>query len=162
MTTYRLESRASAFFVLVIVLPFFLFFMFVAAVFVISWSSASPVGIVFLIVLPLFAWMLTRGVVAIRVRNDGVVEFRRILGTTTVSARDIRRLHGEWVEDTYNDTKVWQLAVRHAEGSLSLPRFDGMMLFVEQVRAHHSSVEISGIWPLGLEPGIRRHAGDPG
>ena len=161
MTTYRLESRASAFIVLIIIIPFFLFFVFVAAVLVMSWSSATPIGIVFVIVLPWVAWALIRRVVAIRVRNDGVVEFRRIIGTTTISARDIRGLHGEWVDDTYNHTKVWQFSIRYAEGSFSLPEFEGMMPFVEQVHEYHPSVAISGIWPLGLAPGIRHHPGDP-
>jgi hypothetical protein len=161
MTTYRLESRASAFIVLIIIIPFFLFFVFVAAVLVTSRSSATPIGIVFVIVLPWVAWALIRRVVAIRVRNDGVVEFRRIIGTTTISSREIRSLHGEWVDDTYNHTKVWQISIRHAEGTLTLPEFEGVMTFVDQVRDYHPSVEISGIWPLGLAPGIRPNPGDP-
>jgi hypothetical protein len=100
-------------------------------------------GLVVLVVV----FAMVRQVVEIRLADRGTIDFIRPIGTTRVTARDIRVLEGK-LGSSYGET-TWSLCIHHAGGSMTFGQFERVMDFVGQIRAQNPSVEISGVWPMG-------------
>ena len=89
----------------------------------------------------------TRTVCGIQLRLDGMVEFHRAIGATSIPARDIRVLEGKLVSGY--DGKEWKLFVRHANGTVQLDQFDNARRFADRVREFNPHAGIVGTWPMG-------------
>ena len=117
-------------------------------------GKPSPVGIAFgLLSLGFGIWM-TRTVCSIQLRPDGLVEFRRAIGTTAIPARDIRMLEGKLVSGY--DGKEWKLFVQHANGTVKIDEFANARLFADRVQALDPRVGITGTWPMGPPEALTR------
>lgn len=106
---------------------------------------------VFLVIIPLYQTL--RRVNAIRLRDDGTIEFERILGTTRINVRDITGLTGVREDRDYGRVEwsmwVWQRAER-----TTVPYFEQAWDFIDDVRALNPDIPVHGEWPMPY-PGFR-------
>jgi len=105
-------------------------------------------GTVFALAFLYVAVSTLRVVYQVRVAWDGTIDFVRGVGTTRISARDVRELEGTLARD-YDGNETWGFRVRTSRGTFRFGQFRNATAFVDQIRAHHSGVAIDGVWPQG-------------
>jgi hypothetical protein len=106
----------------------------------------------------------------IRVTEDGLVTLVCGFGIITVAAEDIRELQGAYCRDPAQDDpelageyrwdtdrnsfgrSLWYLSICYVAGDkkrwLRCDQFAGVTEFVDQVRTHNPSVDVTGLWPI--------------
>ena len=157
MAIYSLHSRSPAIVMTVIVTGIGLgvFGLFGRSFFADGESRLSAGSSWFAVVVVTFfcgIWVLgglsfLRSVREIRAHDDGMIEFVRVMGSTTVDARDIRCLDGAYRRD-YDGDLFWRLKIACRGGTFTFNQFLDVMEFVERVRAQNPTVEITGLWPM--------------
>lgn len=92
-----------------------------------------------------------RQVNSIRLCDDGTIEFKRNLGTTRISVRDITGLTGIRKVRDYGQVE-WSMWVWHHGDRITVPYFYRAWEFIDDVRAMNPYVPVHGEWPM-LYPG---------
>lgn len=115
-----------------------------------EWLGRIGGFVVFLLIgVGAYAWE-RRQLSEIRVSDDGTIQLVRRNGqVTSLTARDVRELEGEYSRDYDGNYTIWGFSLRAAQGNFRFGEFPDVMGFVEWVRTHHPGVRIAGVWPMG-------------
>ena len=99
----------------------------------------------------LFSWGSLRQVHEMRLAEDGAIEFRRVAGSTWITARDVHSLEGTYF-GSYDGNAYWQFRIRHTRGQFSFGEVDDVLDFVDRIALHNPEVRITGAWPMTMPP----------
>jgi hypothetical protein len=122
------------------------------------WRGGGPIVFIGGIGTTIGVIAASRQVHTIRVYNDGLIEFVRLLGTTRVSVSDIVMLEG-FRKNEY-DGPVWKMRVTTWHTHLTVSDFPDVPTLLARICTIRPEINVRGEWPT-LNPWGPDEGGTP-